>query len=330
MRNLVQMSRAGARRVAVVEGAHLAVLPRFASLYDLATAAWAAGISLEDFIGDQSTEFSVVYDDVYEAASEWRLLVPFDHPTEPARCLVSGTGLTHIASAETRQKMHSAGEETDSIRMYRVGEEGGRPNPGTVGAAPEWFYKGNGSILRAHGEALCVPFYSEDGGEEAEVAGVYLVDSSGRPRRIGFAAGNEFSDHKTERRNYLYLAHSKLRECSIGPEIAVGREFDDLPGTVQIIRGSEVLWRHKISSGQEQMCHSLENIEHHHFKYAAHRRPGDVHIHFFGADVLSFGAGIELKDGDVAEIFFAGLGRPLRNPIRVESKKEELIRAYSA
>ena len=76
------------------------------------------------------------------------------------------------------------------------------------------------------------------------------------------------------------------------------------------------------------MCHSLENIEHHHFKYAAHRRPGDVHIHFFGADALSFGAGIELKDGDVAEIFFAGLGRPLRNPIRVESKSEELISAY--
>src|SRR5262245_20764931 len=88
---------------------------------------------------------------------------------------------------------------TDSMRMLRAGVEGGRPEPHHVGAAPEWFYKGNGSALRAHREPLIVPGYAEDGGEEAEIAGVYVVDAAGWPRRIGMAAGNEFSDHTFEK-----------------------------------------------------------------------------------------------------------------------------------
>ena len=65
------------------------------------------------------------------------------------------------------------------------------------------------------------------------------------------------------------------------------------------------------------MCHSLANMEHHHFKFAAHRRPGDVHIHFFGADAFSFGEGIRLADGDVMQVRWDGFGRPLRNAVRV-------------
>jgi hypothetical protein len=63
------------------------------------------------------------------------------------------------------------------------------------------------------------------------------------------------------------------------------------------------------------MCHSLANIEHHHFKYESHRRPGDLHIHFFGADAFSFGDGVRLQDGDVMQVRFAGFGRALRNPL---------------
>ena len=43
-------------------------------------------------------------------------------------------------------------EMTDSMRMFRWGLEGGRPEAGSIGAAPEWFYKGTGTILRARGE----------------------------------------------------------------------------------------------------------------------------------------------------------------------------------
>jgi hypothetical protein len=73
------------------------------------------------------------------------------------------------------------------------------------------------------------------------------------------------------------------------------------------------------------MCHSLANIEHHHFKFDAHRRPGDLHVHYFGACSLSFGAGIELVDGDVMEISFAGFGRPLRNRVCVVRGERKLI-----
>jgi hypothetical protein len=39
------------------------------------------------------------YDAIYRGDSDWRLLPAFDHPDEPARCLVTGTGLTHKISA---------------------------------------------------------------------------------------------------------------------------------------------------------------------------------------------------------------------------------------
>lgn len=65
------------------------------------------------------------------------------------------------------------------------------------------------------------------------------------------------------------------------------------------------------------MCHSLGNIEHHHFKFETHRRPGDVHVHYYGAHSLSFGDGVELADGDVMCVRFDRFGRALRNPLRV-------------
>ena len=67
-----------------------------------------------------------------------------------------------------------------------------------------------------------MPGFALDGGEEAEIAVLYLIDDGGRPRRVGYALGNEFADHVLERQNYLYLAHSKLRPCAFGPELLLG------------------------------------------------------------------------------------------------------------
>jgi len=313
------------RCIALVRDSTLELLRAPATAYDAAQSAFAANVPLEDFLRGLEVDSSLSYDEVYDGRSLWKILPPFDHPSEPARCLISGTGLTHLASAETRQKMHTAAEqETDSMRMYRWGEEGGRPARGKIGTAPEWFYKGSGIILRGHQDYLEVPAFAEDGGEEPEIAGLYLIDSSGRPRMIGMAIGNEFSDHKLERRNYLYLAPSKLRQCSIGPELIVAPSFSSVAGVVRIERAGSVIWQKEIGSGEARMSHSLANMEHHHFKYPQHRRPGDVHIHFYGAGAFSFGEGIELRDGDVAEIAFEGFGRPLRNPIHVHDEAEEL------
>jgi hypothetical protein len=327
--HLVQLERRSERAVAIVDGARLRVLARFRSICELALAAIRDERSLADLADEADSGTAINYNEVHSGNSDWRLLVPLDHPGDPARVLVSGTGLTHQVSAENRAAMHGGATATitDSMRMYQLGKEGGRPGPGVVGAQPEWFYKGNGSILRAHGEDLEIPAYAKDGGEEAEIAGAYVIGDNGQPYRIGFTAGNEFSDHVMERKNYLYLAHSKLRNCSLGPELAVGGDelFQNLNGTVRIVRKGEEVWKSAVYSGERNMCHSLANLEHHHFKYAAHRRPGDVHIHFFGADVFSFGEGVRLEDGDEIEIGFLPLGRPLRNRVKLSREPERLV-----
>jgi hypothetical protein len=318
----------GARRVGLVDGDQIALLDGTASIYDLANQAVAAGEHLTAAAQKCASAQRLAYDSIYDGHADWRILPAIDHPYEPARCLVSGTGLTHFKSAHNRQAMHAANAEpTDSMRMYQWGVEGGRPAPGQIGISPEWFYKGNGTILRAHGEPLDVPAHAEDGGEEPEIAGAYIIDATGTPRRAGLTMGNEFSDHVFERRNYLYLAASKLMSCAIGPELALEPEFQSVSGEVVVERKSTGLWRRELRSGEAVMSHSLANIEHHHFKHAAHRRPGDVHVHYFGADAFSFGEGITLQSGDVMQVQFAGFGRPLRTPVIVETAEVKLFAA---
>jgi len=141
---------------------------------------------------------------------------------------------------------------------------------------------------------------------------------------------NEFSDHRMEKRNYLYLAPSKLRNCAIGPELSVGEvDFSHVTGTVSIVRNGETIWSQEIFTGEENMSHSVANLEHHHFKYPAHRRPGDVHVHFFGADAFSFGDGVALAASDLMEISFPQFGRPLRNRIKVEDRPAPLVSVRS-
>jgi hypothetical protein len=330
--HVVQIASGTSRRVALVKEPVLKCLEGVSSLYELAMECVNAGASLTERIGELAVGEPISYDEVYEGRSEWKLMAPIDVPGAPSRLQVAGTGLTHIGSAKERQAMHLADQPktdavvTDSMRMFQWGVEQGRPEEGKIGVAPEWFYKGDGSMVRQPFEALEIPGHAEDGGEEGELAGIYLIDKDGTPVRLGFVVGNEFSDHKFEKRNYLNLAGSKLRACSIGPELVIGGDFRDVQGEVRLERDGATLWERKIASGEVNMCHSLANLEHHHFKFSGHCHPGSVHVHFFGANALSFGAGIEMKDGDVAEIRFEGYGRPLRNPIREEARMTEPVR----
>lgn len=325
--HLVQIARGDERRVAVVREPALVLLREVDSVLHLAQRALTEARPLTAVAEGLASGETLRYDDVYGERSDWKLLAPIDVPGDPQRVTVSGTGLTHLGSARDRQAMHippNAQEEaqmTDSMRMFEWGRQQGRPAEGTLGIAPEWFYKGDGSMVRGPFAALEIPGYAEDGGEEAELAAIYVIGDDGVPWRIGMTTGNEFSDHVFERRNYLNLAGSKLRTCSIGPELVVGDSFLDVAGQVRILRGDRTLWEKAIRTGEENMCHSLANLEHHHFKFAMHRQPGTVHIHFLGADCLSFGEGIRLEAGDVAEIQFENFGRPLRNVI---SKDEPL------
>ena len=261
--------------------------------------------------------------DAEKLFAEGRALSPIDHP-DSARLMISGTGLTHIASAQARDQMHDSGRDdlpqTDSIRMFNLGMAGGKPPPDVFfGAQPEWFYKGDGRSVVPPGGEIERPAFAEDGGEEAEIAGVYFIDSRARPRRIGFALGNEFSDHAMEKQNYLWLAHSKLRQCALGPELLVGELPKEVHGRVSVRRGGKTLWEKEFLSGEDHMCHSIANLERHHFKYGAFRRPGDAHVHFFGTATLSFADKVRTEDGDEFAIECPIFGRPLINRMRAEN-----------
>jgi hypothetical protein len=331
---LVQIGKNGLRHVALVDEPQLRCLDNVSSIYELASQCIRDRVLLSQRVQERATGELLSYDEVYCQRSEWHLLPPIDVPEAPERVLVSGTGLTHLGSAKDRQAMHeqtasAAKPMTDSMRMFEWGIAGGRPKESEIGIAPEWFYKGSGSILQAPFAPLTVPAHAEDGGEEAEIAGIYLVDDYGTPHRIGMCAGDEFSDHQFERRNYLNLAGSKLRQCSIGPELLIGGDFRAVKGNVSIERNGKLLWQKVIETGEENMSHSLANLEHHHFKFDQHRMPGHVHVHFFGAHSLSFGEGIVLVDGDWMQVQFEGYGRALRNPIRFEAKdRNQLIRIH--
>lgn len=282
--------------------------------YELALAAIREGASLEAAARARAGEAV----DLVAAEAEGRLLAPIDHP-DAAHCYVTGTGLTHLGSAEGRDKMHKAaagGTLTDSMRMFNMGLEGGKPTDGKPGVQPEWFYKGDGSSLVGPGEPLPSPDFALDGSEEPEIAGIYIIDDEGRPRRLGFALGNEFSDHVTERGNYLWLAHSKLRHASLGAELLVGELPADVRGTSKIVRNGETIWEKPFLSGEANMSHAIANLEHHHFKYGLFRRPGDLHVHFFGTATLSFSDGVKTEEGDVFEVLAAPFTLPLRNPLQ--------------
>jgi hypothetical protein len=265
--------------------------------------------------------------DLAAAYKEKRVLSPIDHP-DPAHVYVTGTGLTHLGSAEGRDKMHKSLADpsalTDSMKMFKMGLEDGKPKKGAQGVQPEWFYKGDGSTIVPPGGDLVSPAFALDGGEEPEIVGIYVIDSAGAPARVGFALGNEFSDHVTERQNYLYLAHSKLRDSSFGPELLIGDLPLDIQGASRIKRGKATVWEKPFLSGEQNMSHTIANLEAHHFKYGLFRRPGDIHIHYFGTATLSFSDGFKTEKGDVFEIEAEAFGLPLRN--RLWSAKAEKVK----
>ena len=307
----------GQRRVGVVERGEVQQIRGATSTRTLALQAIRAGVSLESQVQILGLEPGPAYAELLDAG---RLLPPLDHE-DPAHCLVTGTGLTHLGSAATRDKMHQQNSQeeaklTDSMRMFKWGVEGGRPAAGSAGAQPEWFYKGDGGILVRPGADIPLPEFAEDAGEEPELTGLYVIGDDGKPYRLGYAVGNEFSDHVMERKNYLYLAHSKLRYCSFGPALRTGELPRHLAGTSRIRRGEQVVWEKEFLSGEDNMCHSLENLEYHHFKYAQFLRPGDVHVHFFGTATLSFADGVRVEPGDRFEIAVPEFGEPLSNGVK--------------
>ncbi|MBN1188154.1 MAG: hypothetical protein JXA46_00225 [Dehalococcoidales bacterium] len=308
--------------------------PDWKSTYRIFEEAQQAGTDLESYINNSEFPKNRVTLSYFELSKQkpggkiW-VLPPLDHP-DPAHCLISGTGLTHTGSASQRNKMHNApdhsktsqanhgtGVITDSQKMFEMGLKGGKPEFGKRGIQPEWFYKGTGAILKGHNDFLEIPSFSRDCGEEPEIAGCYIIDKFGVPCRLGFAIGNEWSDHITEKVNYLWLAPSKLRTCSVGPELVTDLNFQDVRGYCRIYRGNSLIYDSgELFTGEANMNNSLANLEDHHFKYPQFRIPGEVHIYYFGTMRLSSGSWSPFQQDDKIQIHFEGMGSDLVNYIK--------------
>jgi len=315
MRLIQFEAEAGTRAVGIVDGAKVRKIRGASTMRELALDAIRQSKSLGDLVTELGSDQDYEYRSLLD---QGRVLPPLDHP-DPAHCIVAGTGLTHIGSAASRSKMHTAAstgveaEMNDSMRMFKWGLEGGKPTGEGPGVQPEWFYKGDGSSVVRPGAALPVPEFADDEGEEPEIVGLYVIGEDGKPYRLGFAIGNEATDHVMEKKNYLYLAHSKLRASAFGPELRVGDLPSHIEGVVRIRRAGQVIWEKPFPTGEDNMSHSIANLEYHHFKYTQFLRPGDVHVQFLGTSVASFGDGLRTEIGDVFEIEIPEFGAPLVN-----------------
>jgi hypothetical protein len=309
----------GERAVGLVDASdEVRVLAGCASTYALAARALAERVPLARLAKKLAGAERVDYDELVERRA---VLVPLDHP-DPAHMLVSSSGLTHLGSERGREHLRRAVQAdestlTDSLRLFKLGLERGRPNGnGLPGVAPEWHFKGTGHSVVHPFHDFPVASFAEDASEEPELAGLYLIGADGMPRRLGFALGNELSDHVTERSNSGLVPHSKLGGSSFGPELLL----DDLPASIagvsRIVRKGRKRWEKPFLTGEDNMSHSIGNIEFHHFKYDQFLKPGDVHVHYFGTATLSFAEGIKVDASCRFEISAPPFGRPLVNGIR--------------
>ena len=102
MRLIQFENTAGERQVGLVDGAQVLVLKGTRSTRELALAAIRGKHSLQEEVALRGTEPGPEYAQLLQ---QRQVLPPLDHE-DPAHCLISGTGLTHLGSASTRDKMH--------------------------------------------------------------------------------------------------------------------------------------------------------------------------------------------------------------------------------
>ena len=326
LRLLQHRAANGTRSVIADDGESARFVKGVASTRELAMRAIEDGIGLGECVARSGLGQEV---DPAEQLALGRIAAPIDHH-DPAHLLMTGTGLTHLGSADARDRMHritASAKQTDSMRIFLEGIEGGKPAKGEIGCQPEWFYKGDGSQVVGPGEPLVMPPFAADGGEEPELAGIYLIGANGAPYRLGLCLANEFSDHVIERHNYLWLAHSKLRQAALGAELIVGPVPEHVEGKSRIHRCGSIVWERPFLSGEANMSHSIANLEWHQFKYAQFRRPGDVHVHFFGTATLSFSDGFRTQPGDQFEIEADPFRLPLCNQIVSSDEQPPDIRS---
>ena len=309
----------GQLKIGVTEAGLVHPLKTSQDLYGLSLMAIAHKSSLVDILSSLDRQVPIDY---LALLSSGRILPPIPH-IDPLHILISGTGLTHTNSVLMRKDMHQT-RLTEAQNIFHNGLSDGKPDVGQLGAMPEWFFKGFGCQIKTSNQQLIIPQYVLEGGEEAELVVIYIIGYDGSPYRLGFTLGNEFSDHKLEKKNHYYLARSKLCECSIGTDLFLGDMPDRTLGTIRIQRNGMDIWNKRYETGSEKIIYSLENIEKHFFKYDMFCVPGQVHVFFLGADTISFKDDVQLKNGDKIIIDSDFFPNPLINYVKQESELKNL------
>ena len=325
---LIQFAAAdGTRAVAAIEGASAPrVVLGAASVRELALEAHrieALARGKRPLRADSATPSTTT-----ALIAEKRILLPLDHPGAVAH----RRGAHRPDASRQRAVAQFDARQAAERRPHRFHEDvQARPGRRQAGSRARSACSRNGPTrATAHGwsrpssRSSCRAM-PRTAARKGRSPGLYVIGDHGEVLRVGFALGNEYSDHVMERRNYLYLAHSKLRQSSFGPEVLIGELPNEVKGTVRIVRDGKDAWQGELLSGEANMCHSIANLEQHHFKYAGFRRPGDVHIYFYGASALSTAAGFETEPGDVFEVEAPVFGRPLRNPLVARGRRRSPI-----
>jgi hypothetical protein len=119
---LVQLVTPGGERfiAAATDGAMGRRVNGVATVISLAQAAIAANSTLGAMADAAGYREEI---DLGEALRSKRIMAPIDHP-DPARVFLTGTGLTHLGSADARDRMHAkahSADASDSMKMFRMG-----------------------------------------------------------------------------------------------------------------------------------------------------------------------------------------------------------------
>ena len=129
--NVIQyVDKCKQNRVGLVESKERIIpLQSDMNVYQMAIHCIKNGQKLEKFIADCGQDEPISYSEIVENG---RLLPPI--MLEPKDIVLSGTGLTHLGSGEARNNMHTKANAnealTDSIKMFNMGLEGGKPKKG--------------------------------------------------------------------------------------------------------------------------------------------------------------------------------------------------------
>ena len=106
---------------------------------------------------------------------------------DQAHCLITGTGLAHISSAQARDAIRQGQSKAKAelaiqMKMFRLGIEGGRPQGSQPRGPAEVGLRGQQQHRRGAGPAASDAGLGLDSSEEAEIAMLYLVDDGGTSR----------------------------------------------------------------------------------------------------------------------------------------------------